>query len=194
MEAGATVAPSYKGGGQGRTRPDSSRRPMGRSLIPEKNVVEERPSSLPSLCPSHIVSFPVSLLSAFASCRDPRAKGWRRGRFSLEPMEGCDGGLPTSGWFQQICIFVGRRFDPRSAVRTSVQSHLTRETQEALTARETRSSPTPANQESTLPSRRPITRSTWSRWNRKPPTCQSKCCRRRHHLDPHVSSTPPDQT
>ena len=69
-EAGAAVEPSYKGEGRVKTRPDSSRRPTGRSPIPEKNVVEERrgssawPFSPPSLSPSHILSFPISLLSA----------------------------------------------------------------------------------------------------------------------------------
>lgn len=66
--AAAAVGPSYKGEVQEKTRPDSSRRPTGRSLTLEKNVVEERrgssvwPFSLPSLNPSHILSFPASLL------------------------------------------------------------------------------------------------------------------------------------
>lgn len=82
-EVGAAIAPSYKGEGQGKTRPDSSRRPMGRSLIPEKNVVEERPLSLPPFCPSHIVSLSVSLLPALLPTITPY-QGGRRGKFFLE--------------------------------------------------------------------------------------------------------------
>lgn len=62
---GAAAGPSYKGEARGKTRPDSSRRPTGRSLINEKNVVEERRRSLfLPLCPSHDLSFPVSFLPA----------------------------------------------------------------------------------------------------------------------------------
>ncbi len=70
-EAEAAAAASCKGKGQKKTRPDSSRRPTGRSLNPEKNVLEERRGSpaglfplLPSLSPSHLFSFPISLLLA----------------------------------------------------------------------------------------------------------------------------------
>lgn len=42
VEAQAAATPFYKGAGQGKTRPDSSHRPTGRSLTLEKNVVEER--------------------------------------------------------------------------------------------------------------------------------------------------------
>lgn len=42
VEVVAAAALFYKGVGQGKTRPDSSHHPTGRSLILEKNVVEER--------------------------------------------------------------------------------------------------------------------------------------------------------
>lgn len=81
----AAVAPPYRGESQGKTRPDSSRRQMGPSLIPEKNVAEERPLSLPSFCPSHIVSLPVSLLSALLPAVTPSRKGMEEGgSFFLE--------------------------------------------------------------------------------------------------------------
>lgn len=82
----AAVGPSYKGEVQEKTRPDSSRRPTGRSLTLEKNVVEERrgssawPFPLPSLNPSHILSFPASLLPAII----PKQWDLGGGSFSLK--------------------------------------------------------------------------------------------------------------
>lgn len=89
-EVGAAAGPSYKGEARGRTRPDSSRRPMGRSLIPEKNVVEERrgssawPFSLPFLNPSHILSFPISLLPALLPTIIPKQWDVGGGKLSLK--------------------------------------------------------------------------------------------------------------
>ena len=83
MEVGAAavVAPSYKGGGQGKTRP-TSRRPTGCSLIPEKNVAEERPLS------SFPLSFPHCFLTRFLTSCLPTITPWQwdtgGGKFFLE--------------------------------------------------------------------------------------------------------------
>lgn len=89
-EAGPAAGPLCKGEGRGKTRPDSSHRPTGRSLIPEKNVAEERrgssawPFSLPSLNPSHILSLPISLLPALLPTIIPKQWDGGGGKFFLE--------------------------------------------------------------------------------------------------------------
>lgn len=87
-EEAAAAGPSYKGKVQEKTRPDSSRRPMGRSLILEKNVAEEGPSawpfSLPSLDHSHILSSPASLLPTLLSAIIPEQWDLAEGSFPLE--------------------------------------------------------------------------------------------------------------
>lgn len=87
-EAAAAAGPSYKGKVRERTKPDSSQRPMGRSLILEKNVVEEGsstwPFSLPSLSPSRILSFPASLLPASLPAIIPKQWDLAEGSFSLQ--------------------------------------------------------------------------------------------------------------
>lgn len=88
--AGAAVGPSYKGEARGKTRPDSSRRPTGHSLIPEKNVAEERrrssarPFSLSSLYPARNLSFPVYFLPALLPTIIPYQWNGGGGRFSLK--------------------------------------------------------------------------------------------------------------
>lgn len=86
--AAAAAGPSCKGKVREKTRPDSSRRPMGRNLILEKNVAEEGPSawpfSLPSLDHSHILSSPASFLPALLSAIIPEQWDLAEGSFSLE--------------------------------------------------------------------------------------------------------------
>lgn len=77
--AAAAAGPPYKGRVRGKTRPDSSRRPTGHSLIPKENVVEERrwvtclafflflPSILPTLFPSLFNFFLPCFLPLFQS-------------------------------------------------------------------------------------------------------------------------------
>lgn len=100
-EAAAAAGPSYKGKVQEKTRPDSSRRPMGRSLILEKNVAEEGPSawpfSLPSLDHSRILSSPASLLPTLLSAIIPEQWDLAEGSFSLELILGHDRKFLTDG-------------------------------------------------------------------------------------------------
>lgn len=188
----AAAGPSYRGAGQGRTRPDFSRRPTGRSLIPEKNVVEERrgssawPFSLPSLSPSHILFH--FLTSCLASYHYSKAMEYLRGSISLKLILGYGRELPTKAGFSRNVYWRRRQVElissqPSRAAspqrdefkdRLSKKSHFTREIQEKFTDRETHSSPAPMNQESTYPSQQPITSKTSFKSDRKSPISQSK--------------------
>lgn len=96
--AAAAAGPSYRGEVQEKTRPDSFRRPTGHSLTLEKNVVDVKQGSsvwpffpLPSLSPSHILTFPDSLLPCLAPAIIPKQRdtGWESSPLKL--MRGYDG-------------------------------------------------------------------------------------------------------